>query len=44
MINAWHLVWIVPLAMVCGAVLLMAAVSAVLDRCEKEENEVLYDY
>ena len=38
MINAWHLVWIIPLAMAAGAVLLVAVVTAVLDCCEKEEN------
>ena len=37
MINAWHLVWIIPLALVCGAVLLVAVVTAVLDCCEKQE-------
>ena len=38
MISAWHLVWIIPLSMVAGAVSLMAVVTAVLDSCEKEEN------
>ena len=37
MINAWHLVWIIPLSMAAGAILLVAVVTAVLDSCEKQE-------
>lgn len=37
MISAWNLIWIVPLSMVAGAVLLIAVVTAVLDCCEKQE-------
>ena len=41
MISAWNLIWIVPLSMAAGAVLLIAGVSKILDQCEKEENDML---
>ena len=37
MINALHLLWIVPLSMMAGVVLLMTVVSAVLDYYEAQE-------
>lgn len=39
MINALHLLWIVPLSVVAGAVLLMAVVAAVLDYCDAQERK-----
>ena len=39
MINALHLLWIVPLSLVAGAVLLMAVVAGVLDYCDAQERE-----
>ena len=37
MINAWNLLWIIPLSMAAGAVSLMVVVSKVLDYYEKQE-------
>lgn len=41
MINAWHLIWIIPLSMITGVATFIFLISVVVGKMAEEEEERL---